>query len=116
MGPERQARLTKILKDAFDDKPCCELDPQLHAHAVAANPTFDATEGRWKALQASDIYECRAYLSEVYRNALGREVRALGYEIGGPFRRADFPPRITPMLERLRKARPLLTIIDTVAS
>jgi conjugative relaxase-like TrwC/TraI family protein len=58
-----------------------ELDPQIHTHAVAANLTFDGTEDRWKALQASDIYERRAYLSEVYRNALAREVRALGYEI-----------------------------------
>jgi len=39
-----------------------ELDPQLHTHAVAANLTFDGTESRWKALQASDIYERRAYL------------------------------------------------------
>jgi conjugative relaxase-like TrwC/TraI family protein len=58
-----------------------ELDPQLHTHAVAANLTFDGAEGRWKALQASEIYERRAYLSEVYRNALAREVRAAGYEI-----------------------------------
>jgi conjugative relaxase-like TrwC/TraI family protein len=58
-----------------------ELDPQLHTHAVAANLTYDGTEGRWKALQAYEIYERRAYLSEIYRNALAREVRALGYEI-----------------------------------
>jgi conjugative relaxase-like TrwC/TraI family protein len=58
-----------------------ELDPQLHTHAVAANLTFDGAEGRWKALQASDVYERRAYLTEVYRNVLAREVRALGYEI-----------------------------------
>jgi conjugative relaxase-like TrwC/TraI family protein len=58
-----------------------ELDPQLHSHAVAANLTYDGTEGRWKALQASGIYEQRAYLTEVYRNALAREVRFLGYEI-----------------------------------
>ena len=58
-----------------------ELDPQLHTHAVAANLTWDGTEGRWKALQASGIYERRAYLTEIYRNALAREVRALGYEI-----------------------------------
>jgi conjugative relaxase-like TrwC/TraI family protein len=58
-----------------------ELDPQLHTHAVAANLTFDGAEGRWKALQASEIYERRAYLSEVYRNALACEVRAIGYEI-----------------------------------
>jgi conjugative relaxase-like TrwC/TraI family protein len=58
-----------------------ELDPQLHTHAVAANLTFDGVEGRWKALQASGLYERRAYLTEVYRNALAREVRGLGYEI-----------------------------------
>ncbi|HXO34129.1 MAG TPA: MobF family relaxase, partial [Candidatus Acidoferrales bacterium] len=58
-----------------------ELDPQLHTHAVAGNMTYDGVEGRWKALQASDIYERRAYLTEVYRNALAREVTDLGYQI-----------------------------------
>ena len=58
-----------------------ELDPQLHTHAVAANLTYDGAEGRWKALQASGLYERRAYLTEVYRNALAREVRGMGYEI-----------------------------------
>ena len=58
-----------------------ELDPQRHTHAVAGNLTWDGTEGRWKALQASGIYERRAYLTEVYRNALAREVRRIGYEI-----------------------------------
>lgn len=71
-----------------------ELDPQLHTHAVAGNLTYDGAEGRWKALQASDIYERRAYLTEVYRNSLAREVRALGYEIesrnGGPGQDAGF--------------------------
>jgi conjugative relaxase-like TrwC/TraI family protein len=58
-----------------------ELDPQLHTHAVTANLTYDGVEGRWKALQASGLYERRAYLTEVYRNALAREVSGLGYEI-----------------------------------
>jgi conjugative relaxase-like TrwC/TraI family protein len=58
-----------------------ELDPQLHTHAVAANLTYDSEEKRWKALQATGIYERRAYLTEVYRNALAREVSQLGYEI-----------------------------------
>lgn len=58
-----------------------QLDPQLHTHAVAANLTYDGTEGRWKALQASGLYERRSYLTEVYRNAMAREVRALGYEV-----------------------------------
>jgi conjugative relaxase-like TrwC/TraI family protein len=36
-----------------------EQDPQLHTHAVAANLTYDGTESRWKALQASGIYQRR---------------------------------------------------------
>src|ERR1700674_4953838 len=58
-----------------------ELDPQLHTHAVAGNLTYDGTEGRWKALQASEIYAQRAYLTEVYRNSLAHQVRALGYDL-----------------------------------
>ena len=58
-----------------------ELDPQLHTHAVAANLTYDGIEGKWKALQASQIYTRRAYLTEVYWNSLARQVQALGYEI-----------------------------------
>ena len=58
-----------------------ELDPQLHTHAVAANLTYDGVEGRWKALQASGIYERRAYVTEVYRNSLALQVRSLGYNI-----------------------------------
>ena len=53
----------------------------MHTHAVTANLTYDGVEGRWKALQASGLYERRAYLTEVYRNALAREVFGLGYEI-----------------------------------
>jgi conjugative relaxase-like TrwC/TraI family protein len=58
-----------------------ELDPQIHTHCVAANITYDPTEQRWKALQAGGIYQRRAFISEVYRNALAREVHQLGYEI-----------------------------------
>jgi conjugative relaxase-like TrwC/TraI family protein len=65
----------------YDHDTSRELDPQLHTHAVAANLTYDGAEGRRKALQASAIYERRAYLTEVYRNSLAREVRSLGYEI-----------------------------------
>ena len=65
----------------YDHDTSRELDPQLHTHAVAANLTYDGREGRWKALQASGIYERRAYLTEVYRNSLARQVRVLGYEI-----------------------------------
>jgi conjugative relaxase-like TrwC/TraI family protein len=49
----------------YDHDSSRELDPQIHSHLVAANLTYDGVEGKWKALQASAIYEQREYLSEV---------------------------------------------------
>jgi conjugative relaxase-like TrwC/TraI family protein len=77
----KDRRTGNIVIAAYHHDTSRELDPQIHTHAVAANMTYDGTEGRWKALQASGIYERRAYLTEVYRNALAREVRLLGYGI-----------------------------------
>ena len=80
------AALTRTAPLEIWSWPCIITTPAVswtrnYTHAVAANLSFDGAEGRWKALQASDIYERRAYLTEVYRNALAREVRALGYQI-----------------------------------
>ena len=82
MGGANADRITGNLAIAvYHHDTSRELDPQLHAHAVAANLTYDGAEGRWKALQASGIYERRAYLTEVYRSSLALQVRTLGYEI-----------------------------------
>jgi conjugative relaxase-like TrwC/TraI family protein len=67
--------------DVYHHDTSRDLDPQLHTHAVAGNLKYDGTEGRWKALQAADIYAQRAYLTEVYRNTLANQVRALGYDV-----------------------------------
>jgi ATP-dependent exoDNAse (exonuclease V) alpha subunit len=72
---------SNLLIARYDHDTSRELDPQIHTHLVAANLTYDGAEGRWKALQASDIYAQREYLSEVYRNALAREVMNLGYKV-----------------------------------
>jgi len=69
----------------YDHDTSRELDPQLHTHLVAANLTYDGVEGRWKALQPHELYAQRAYLTEVYRNALAREVKKLGYRIEDRF-------------------------------
>ena len=78
-GADENRATGNLIVAAYDHDTSRELDPQLHSHLVAANLTYDGAEGRWKALQASDIYEQRGYLTEVYRNALARSVRELGY-------------------------------------
>jgi conjugative relaxase-like TrwC/TraI family protein len=80
-GANENRRTGNLVLAVYHHDTSRELDPQLHTHAVAGNLTYDGTEGRWKALQASDIYAQRAYLTEVYRNTLAHEVCALGYDI-----------------------------------
>lgn len=80
-GANHDRQTGNLIVAAYTHDSSRQLDPQIHTHAVAANLTYDGVEGRWKALQASGVYERRAYLTEVYRNALAREVRGLGYEI-----------------------------------
>ncbi len=58
-----------------------QLDPQIHTHAVLFNLSYDKETESWKALHSPSVYQRRAYLTEVYRNALARKVMALGYEI-----------------------------------
>jgi conjugative relaxase-like TrwC/TraI family protein len=80
-GANHDRQTGNLVVAAYTHDSSRQLDPQLHTHAVAANLSYDGVEGRWKALQASGMYERRAYITEVYRNELAREVRGLGYEI-----------------------------------
>src|SRR5262249_41537704 len=80
-GANADRRTGNLAVAVYEHDTSRELDPQLHAHAVAANLTFDGVEAKWKALQASGTYERRASLSEADRNALAAQVLRLGYEI-----------------------------------
>ncbi|MEO6246934.1 MAG: MobF family relaxase, partial [Opitutaceae bacterium] len=57
------------------------LDPHLHSHAFVFNVVQGCSSSRLLALESSPIFERARYLTEVYRNALAREVRRLGYAI-----------------------------------
>jgi conjugative relaxase-like TrwC/TraI family protein len=61
------------------------LDPQIHTHLVAANLTYDGVEGKWKALDATEIYQQTSYLTEVYRNNAAQVLNRLGYQIQDRF-------------------------------
>jgi conjugative relaxase-like TrwC/TraI family protein len=86
-GGAQGTRTTSNLVIArYDHDSSRELDPQLHTHLVAGNLTYDGVENKWKALAPYDIYQRREYLTEVYRNALAREVTQLGYQIEDHFK------------------------------
>jgi conjugative relaxase-like TrwC/TraI family protein len=80
-GAQDTRTTSNLVIARYDHDSSRELDPQLHSHLVAGNLTYDGVEGKWKALASYDIYQQREYLTEVYRNALAREVISLGYQV-----------------------------------
>ncbi|MBL9212856.1 MAG: relaxase domain-containing protein [Opitutaceae bacterium] len=57
-----------------------DLDPQLHAHAVLANATWDANRRGWFALQPAEMLRASPYLRQVLYRELASRLRSLGYE------------------------------------
>jgi conjugative relaxase domain, TrwC/TraI family len=60
-----------------------DLDPQLHAHAVLSNATWDAERGEWFALQPAEMLRASGYLRQVLYRELAGRLRELGYETHG---------------------------------
>ncbi len=85
------------------------LDPHLHSHAFVFNVTADSSKpGRLTALESSAIFEHARYLTEVYRHALAREVRQLGYAIERReygFELAEVPANLLERFSKRAKER-----------
>jgi conjugative relaxase-like TrwC/TraI family protein len=78
------------------------LDPHLHSHAFIFNVTQNGA-GRLMALESSAIFENTRYLTEVYRNALAREVSQLGYVIDRREHGFELAGVSSDLLERFSK-------------
>ena len=57
-----------------------DLDPQLHAHAVLANATWDEARGEWFALQPAEMLRASGYLRQALYRELATRLHQLGYE------------------------------------
>lgn len=57
------------------------LDPQLHAHAVMANASFDKERGRWLALQARPMLEASPYVRNFLYHDFARRLTQLGFDV-----------------------------------
>ncbi len=80
------------------------LDPHLHSHAFIFNVTRSSSKSdRLLALESSNIFERTKYLTEVYRNALAREVRQLGYVIERRTNGFELAGVSSDLLERFSK-------------
>ncbi|MBL9219404.1 MAG: relaxase domain-containing protein [Opitutaceae bacterium] len=80
------------------------LDPHLHSHAFIFNVTRSEGPGdRLLALESSNIFARTKFLTEVYRNALAREVQRLGYQIDRRDHGFELAGVPTDLLERFSK-------------
>lgn len=56
-------------------------DPDLHAHCLAFNTTWDSAERRWKAGEFHDIKRDAGYYEAAFHARLAARMRALGYGV-----------------------------------
>src|ERR1039457_2944349 len=57
------------------------LDPHLHSHCILFNATRDATEGRWKALEACEMVTAQKFVRNVYYHELVGSLQKFGYGV-----------------------------------
>ena len=57
------------------------LDPHLHSHCILFNTTWDATEGRWKALEACEMVTAQKFVRNVYYHEMVRSLQKFGYGV-----------------------------------
>ncbi len=57
------------------------LDPQLHAHAVMINASYDRERDQWFALQRRAMMEASPYIRKVLYHDFARRLKELGYAL-----------------------------------
>ena len=79
---EATRKTGNVIAGVFHHDSSRALDPQLHAHAVLANASFDATRNGWFALQPVHmIIASKTGLRSLFYHDLAKRVSALGYEV-----------------------------------
>ncbi len=77
---EHMRQTGNIVGTVFHHDSSRALDPQLHAHAVIANATYDAERKRWLALQPRPMMEASSrYIRQSMDADLEKRLVALGY-------------------------------------
>ena len=72
-------------------------DPHLHLHAVVMNATFDAVEGKWKAVELGEAKFSARYFEAAFHARLADRLTRLGYDVvrtGKGWELAGVPERV----------------------
>src|SRR5437870_4885055 len=78
----RDYRVTQnVVAATFTHDTSRALDPHLHTHCIVFNASFDAAEGRWKALENYEMLRARKYVENLYYHELAKDLRRFGYSV-----------------------------------
>lgn len=58
-----------------------QVDPNLHIHAVVPNASWDASEGKWKAIEIGAIKSQGDYYQSFFRQSLANQLKSHGYQL-----------------------------------
>lgn len=83
-GEVRRVPSHNLVVALFQHDTSREQDPQLHTHAVIVNATH-RVDGSWASLDSKPLFEAKMAGGAVYRAALARQIRELGYDIDTRF-------------------------------
>src|SRR5665213_3036307 len=79
---QRSHRVTgNVVSAVFRHDTSRALDPHLHSHCILFNATWDAAEGRWKALEAGEMVTAQKFVRNVYYHELVRSLQKFGYGV-----------------------------------
>ena len=79
---ESVRRTGNVIAAVFQHDSSRLLDPQLHAHMVLANASFDQASGRWLALQPRQMMEAtRSRIRRLVHEDLASRIEKLGYQV-----------------------------------
>lgn len=56
-------------------------DPQLHTHNIVANATYDASSGKFRALETLSLFKHRQLVGRIYQAELAKSALTLGYDV-----------------------------------
>jgi conjugative relaxase-like TrwC/TraI family protein len=80
-GQYAQRATSNVVGATFRHDTSRALDPHLHSHCILFNATWNATEGRWKALEACEMVTAQKFVRNVYYHEMVRSLRKCGYGI-----------------------------------
>ncbi len=82
-------------------------DPALHDHLYVHNATYDASTGKWRAVDSTQLYQAKEAASRIYMAELAQNVVSAGYKITERDRHGNFEIEGVPeqLIDRFSKRK-----------